>query len=1269
MRPIPPNLAARLRRGDSPLRYPVEAHVITRASIKQTKADWQAGDGPPSGSDFEFVADGGLRIAPSISALISSSTGSSFFTDLNADFPFLDAFVSLGGTEDPNVEVMRVKANLHPNRDGTGRTVVWWRCRLFAVAYAREIVGLPRIGLAPLGSPIDVQAAGDAAGDVTFDFSALPVRPRPKLIRPEINDPGLWVFYNANYPEYLHPCLIVRITAHKADGSAATNVGWGYDSTIQTFGTGNVLRSKQMHNQFPGPIVDFTLTNGEYVDRGSAGGVPKISVETGSFTQKVITFSSGNLLDLGAAPTGPVVLAGLADTPIGSSVTFEIRNDADSAYVPYTDGQTFADLGLTATQTRKVRATLTPNSAGNVTPTLRRLGMEEKTIKDLSHVAHITRYNQHVDPVTLEGRITTATLRAIKNGRRDFRAAIEDLLSENDLANIEIRWYSGDTRLAKKDRMLIDAFEIEDWDPEASGVSVMLLGANAKVQAKLPKFDLSGSGIETPDSTVTNPGAWTDQAGGSTNIHLTIDEDPPDDTDYIRSPLSPSNAVIEVGLSNIADPGRDTGHFVDLRLKKDATGGEVLELQVELRQGAVVKMTSAPIVLPDEWTDVSLALSLAQAQSISDYTDLRIRLDARVASGSGARRVQVSWAQFRVVGQRTALVYTNQTATAVYADLLSQAEVPGRVKGQGLTETDVVSKTITDANALSEMRALVSNFGKAVIGTRGVIQVVDMYGGGGIVAYLSKDSTKPLRITPGLRERRPRQFVRWNYNYEKNRFDDEAFWQNTVAITKLGHSRIDALDQHWPEEAGKWVYSKALAQAIARRTGQALAAGLILWPFRLLDARPELECGDRVSLATNRFLSRDPNASRALRGNLGALATVCDVTYENGFWDITGWVQGNQDIFGAPGDDASLPKPAIREGAIAWRGDHAYATWTGDSKTQSVKVAASTSALPAAGTGTAADGQNGEYDAGAFTYAQQLYVTITPYTGLGGTGVQGEAFFIKHRLPHIETMFDFTTGKPLKTTAFNEQGSVIPTPVTGTPFSYNAGGPAGPQMWLAWTWSAFTVYRPDGTTLSIPASSSMATPPTPTLSEVAGGALGARTRYVMIGYVRDGKVYKTGAEASFAISANNLLKVTAPSAVAGYTGWCVLVGSASNAERYQVDVLGSGEAFGSDWTEPSGGADVTGHTPWHSNQSNAITEIALDPSTTYYWIPFYHIADALVNFFSAFTSDTPANAVEAVKDGRIPLAYRISGSSIKLSVDALTPSGGSTGSGSKGGKF
>jgi hypothetical protein len=262
--------------------------------------------------------------------------------------------------------------------------------------------------------------------------------------------------------------------------------------------------------------------------------------------------------------------------------------------------------------------------------------------------------------------------------------------------------------------------------------------------------------------------------------------------------------------------------------------------------------------------------------------------------------------------------------------------------------------------------------------------------------------------------------------------------------------------------------------------------------------------------------------------------------------------------------------------------------------------------------------------------------------------------------------------KMKQSVSMEQQGSTVPMAVDSIPFSASIGGPGAGQMWVAWTWSGFNVYRPSATgLLAIPAASAMATPPSASgrLTQAAGGALAGRTRFVRIGYVRDQKCYRVGAEASIVLSANNLMTVQAPVAIAGYDGWCVVVGSATNTERFQVTTLNP-LAFGNDWTEPVGGADVTGKTPYNSAMDNAITEIALDPSPSVYnWMPFWDLDDQMVRMYTAFTTNTPAQSLEALRDRRIPLATAIVGSGVKFNLSATMPAAGGSGSSTGGGRY
>jgi len=95
-------------------------------------------------------------------------------------------------------------------------------------------------------------------------------------------------------------------------------------------------------------------------------------------------------------------------------------------------------------------------------------------------------------------------------------------------------------------------------------------------------------------------------------------------------------------------------------------------------------------------------------------------------------------------------------------------------------------------------------------------------------------------------------------------------------------------------------------------------------------------------------------------------------------------------------------------------------------------------------------------------------------------------------------------------------------------------------------------------------------PAAPSLSQTAGGALGARTYYVVV----TGKTLAPGetwysAESTLAIDANKLLKVTSPAASTGdVTQYNVYASTVSGTETKQTT---SSVNLGTDWTEPGTG--------------------------------------------------------------------------------------------------
>ena len=136
-------------------------------------------------------------------------------------------------------------------------------------------------------------------------------------------------------------------------------------------------------------------------------------------------------------------------------------------------------------------------------------------------------------------------------------------------------------------------------------------------------------------STDTTRDNWEEDDGTTTAIFDQIDEAVIDDADYIRTVLAPTNDVYVSKFTTLEDPVSSTGHVVRYRYGKSAAGGAQIDLTVQLRQGYTNE--GSPGTLIKEWTHTNVSetlttaaqtLSGAEADSITDYTDLYIRLVA-----------------------------------------------------------------------------------------------------------------------------------------------------------------------------------------------------------------------------------------------------------------------------------------------------------------------------------------------------------------------------------------------------------------------------------------------------------------------------------------------------------------------------------------------------------------------------------------------------------------------------------------------------------------
>jgi hypothetical protein len=217
-------------------------------------------------------------------------------------------------------------------------------------------------------------------------------------------------------------------------------------------------------------------------------------------------------------------------------------------------------------------------------------------------------------------------------------------------------------------------------------------------------------------------------------------------------------------------------------------------------------------------------------------------------------------------------------------------------------------------------------------------------------------------------------------------------------------------------------------------------------------------------------------------------------------------------------------------------------------------------------------------------------------------------------------------------------------------------------MYIFWSWVAHTRYRNDESSFTVADSSTATLPSAPTLSQVTGGSLAARTRYARVAYVKEQVMFHISNESSLAISANKLLQIASPAAVAGYDGWIPLVGDVPDGERQQSPALPTAPiAFGTNWTEPTTGANITTGTQFTDDGNQQGAHVwDLPVSTTRKFYASYDYINSVVEFSGgALAALSPQ---QAARQNRYNHYADSPGA-----MSASTPTAGGSGGGGGGG--
>lgn len=137
-----------------------------------------------------------------------------------------------------------------------------------------------------------------------------------------------------------------------------------------------------------------------------------------------------------------------------------------------------------------------------------------------------------------------------------------------------------------------------------------------------------------PVSDVTD-GNWTNELGSNTNLYDSLDEESPNDSNYIQSECSPVNSPVVVKLGNAIDPNDSSGHILRYRIERYLEDSYERDITTQLRQGYVNESDMGTLIaqwidsdIGDTITTIEKSLTSGEADSITDYESLFVRIIA-----------------------------------------------------------------------------------------------------------------------------------------------------------------------------------------------------------------------------------------------------------------------------------------------------------------------------------------------------------------------------------------------------------------------------------------------------------------------------------------------------------------------------------------------------------------------------------------------------------------------------------------------------------------
>lgn len=134
-----------------------------------------------------------------------------------------------------------------------------------------------------------------------------------------------------------------------------------------------------------------------------------------------------------------------------------------------------------------------------------------------------------------------------------------------------------------------------------------------------------------PDGDISKTGLWKREDNSTTNLYLSIDEFPYNDSDYVWYDNTVEGRYFEVSLENPDNPSIGAGDVVIYWRARRRAGTETATIKVELREGATVRASDSQIIT-DADAEYSYTLTSGEKSSITNWNDLRLRFIVETVS-------------------------------------------------------------------------------------------------------------------------------------------------------------------------------------------------------------------------------------------------------------------------------------------------------------------------------------------------------------------------------------------------------------------------------------------------------------------------------------------------------------------------------------------------------------------------------------------------------------------------------------------------------------